>query len=222
MDNFPQPDNNSGLILFEKSGNYFDTDVTPLRLTALLPDAQIIVILMDPAERAYSWYQHQRYHGNTAAKKHTFQEILQANISDPVAWQLKSRCLSPGLYSQHLDKWLGYLTENQIIFVDGAKLRTEPVQVMTNLQHSLKLENIIDYTSLLRFDEKKGFFCQAYPSHKCLGASKGRQYPPMDSKSRELLDEYYAMPNVHLRMKLVKFGAEIPKWLLPTSLKRNL
>lgn len=44
-------------ILFEKSSNYFDAELAPLRAYSLLPDAQIITILRDPAKRAYSWFQ---------------------------------------------------------------------------------------------------------------------------------------------------------------------
>jgi len=55
MDYFPFPDENT--ILFEKSATYFDQDVVPQRLSALLPKQKIVVILIDPANRAYSWYQ---------------------------------------------------------------------------------------------------------------------------------------------------------------------
>lgn len=55
MSYFPQPDNKS--ILFEKSATYFDQSIVPRRLNALLPKTPIIVILIDPGKRAYSWYQ---------------------------------------------------------------------------------------------------------------------------------------------------------------------
>ena len=44
-------------IIFEKSANYFDNHETPIDLSALLPNARLIVILSDPVDRAYSWYQ---------------------------------------------------------------------------------------------------------------------------------------------------------------------
>ena len=55
MSAFPHPKTNESL--FEKTANYFDNALTPMRLTALLPDVSIIVLLIDPADRAYSWYQ---------------------------------------------------------------------------------------------------------------------------------------------------------------------
>uniref|UniRef100_A0AAR2KZW9 [heparan sulfate]-glucosamine N-sulfotransferase n=1 Tax=Pygocentrus nattereri TaxID=42514 RepID=A0AAR2KZW9_PYGNA len=57
MDFFPVPSNVSTDFLFEKSANYFDTEVVPKRAAALLPRAKIITILINPADRAYSWYQ---------------------------------------------------------------------------------------------------------------------------------------------------------------------
>jgi len=57
MDFFPVPSNVSTDFLFEKSANYFDTETAPKRAAALLPRAKIISILINPADRAYSWYQ---------------------------------------------------------------------------------------------------------------------------------------------------------------------
>ncbi len=61
MDFFPVPSNVSTDFLFEKSANYFDTEVAPKRAAALFPRAKIISILINPADRAYSWYQVRLY-----------------------------------------------------------------------------------------------------------------------------------------------------------------
>ncbi|XP_059846662.1 bifunctional heparan sulfate N-deacetylase/N-sulfotransferase 1b isoform X3 [Hypanus sabinus] len=57
MEYFPIPSNTSSDFFFEKSANYFDSEVTPRRAAALLPRAKVISILISPADRAYSWYQ---------------------------------------------------------------------------------------------------------------------------------------------------------------------
>uniref|UniRef100_A0AAY4BIB0 Bifunctional heparan sulfate N-deacetylase/N-sulfotransferase 1 n=1 Tax=Denticeps clupeoides TaxID=299321 RepID=A0AAY4BIB0_9TELE len=57
MEYFPLPSNTSSDFYFEKSANYFDSEVAPRRAAALLPKAKIITILINPADRAYSWYQ---------------------------------------------------------------------------------------------------------------------------------------------------------------------
>ena len=57
MEYFPLPSNTSSDYYFEKSANYFDSEVAAERAAALLPKAKIITILINPADRAYSWYQ---------------------------------------------------------------------------------------------------------------------------------------------------------------------
>lgn len=57
MDFFPFPSNITTDFLFEKSANYFDTEVAAKRAAALLPRAKILAVLTNPSDRAYSWYQ---------------------------------------------------------------------------------------------------------------------------------------------------------------------
>lgn len=57
MEYFPLPSNTSSDFYFEKSANYFDSEVAARRAAALLPKAKVITILINPADRAYSWYQ---------------------------------------------------------------------------------------------------------------------------------------------------------------------
>ncbi|XP_023373960.1 bifunctional heparan sulfate N-deacetylase/N-sulfotransferase 4 isoform X2 [Otolemur garnettii] len=57
MDFFPTPSNITSDFLFEKSANYFHSEDAPKRAASLIPKAKIITILIDPSDRAYSWYQ---------------------------------------------------------------------------------------------------------------------------------------------------------------------
>lgn len=57
MEFFPVPSNVSTDFLFEKSANYFPSEESPRRAAALLPKAKIITLLINPSDRAYSWYQ---------------------------------------------------------------------------------------------------------------------------------------------------------------------
>lgn len=62
MEFFPVPSNVTTDFLFEKSANYFPSEESPRRAAALLPKAKIITLLINPSDRAYSWYQ---VHTNT-------------------------------------------------------------------------------------------------------------------------------------------------------------
>lgn len=110
-----------------------------------------------------------------------------------------------------------------MLFVDGDELRLNPINVMDKLQMFLKLEPYIDYSKMLRFDQKKGFYCQVTKgnSTKCLGKSKGRIYPEMDTLSRNYLHHYYLHHNVVLSKLLNRLRVRIPTWL-ELELSNNL
>ncbi|XP_059846661.1 bifunctional heparan sulfate N-deacetylase/N-sulfotransferase 1b isoform X2 [Hypanus sabinus] len=216
MEYFPIPSNTSSDFFFEKSANYFDSEVTPRRAAALLPRAKVISILISPADRAYSWYQHQRAHNDPVALRYSFHEVITAGADAmPKLRALQNRCLIPGRYATHIERWLLYYHTNQILVLDGHLLRTEPAATMEKVQKFLGLRSILNYHKLLVFDPKKGFWCQLLESNKtkCLGKSKGRKYPEMDPDSRAFLREHYRDSNIELSKLLYKLGQTLPTWL---------
>nr|XP_023649119.1 bifunctional heparan sulfate N-deacetylase/N-sulfotransferase 1-like isoform X1 [Paramormyrops kingsleyae] len=231
MEFFPLPSNTSSDFYFEKSANYFDSEVAPRRAASLLPKAKIITILINPADRAYSWYQHQRAHDDPVALKYTFHDVITAAPDAPIKLRvLQNRCLVPGWYATHLERWLSQYHPSQVMVLDGQMLRTDPTSTMDKVQKFLGLPNIVNYHKILanpdkwmaasvssppRFDPKKGFWCQLLEGGKtkCLGKSKGRKYPEMDSDSRLFLREYYRDHNIELSKLLYRIGQSLPSWL---------
>ncbi|KAF0027669.1 hypothetical protein F2P81_020410 [Scophthalmus maximus] len=216
MDFFPFPSNVSTDFMFEKSANYFDTEVAPKRAAALLPRAKILAVLINPSDRAYSWYQHQRAHQDPAALNNTFHLVVKADPSAPKDLQaLQRRCLNPGTYATHLEHWLLHYQPNQLHIVDGALLRSNPALVMEGIQRFLGVTPIFNYTQALMYDDSKGFWCQRVEGGraKCLGKSKGRKYPEMSPESRAFLAEYYREHNMELLRLLNRLGQPLPSWL---------
>uniref|UniRef100_A0A6F9DLC2 [heparan sulfate]-glucosamine N-sulfotransferase n=1 Tax=Phallusia mammillata TaxID=59560 RepID=A0A6F9DLC2_9ASCI len=215
MDYFPVPSIDT--ILFEKSATYFDQEVVPRRVAALLPKSHVVVILIDPAKRAYSWYQHMRSHDDPTALKYSFYQVVNAKRqgSPPALISLQRRCLDPGFYAYHLERWTDGRRSDQIVIVDGEMLKEKPAVVMQHVQKALGFKNIIDYSKKLKFDQKKGFFCQVTEQKrlKCLGKSKGRLYPDMDDKSQMFLTKYYQVANTKLLQMLKSMNKPVPKWL---------
>ena len=121
MDHFPAP--NASVTLFEKSATYFDGDSVPARVSRLLPDAAIVVVLLPPGARAYSWYQHMRAHGDPAATAASFREVLSAGPASPrPTLALQFRCLEPGKYAAHIEQWLAHfpgLNFARLLFLSG-------------------------------------------------------------------------------------------------------
>uniref|UniRef100_A0A8C1M9L1 [heparan sulfate]-glucosamine N-sulfotransferase n=1 Tax=Cyprinus carpio TaxID=7962 RepID=A0A8C1M9L1_CYPCA len=216
MEFFPVPSNVSTDFLFEKSANYFPSEETPKRAAALLPKAKILTLLINPSDRAYSWYQHQRAHEEPAALQFSFYEVISADqLSPPELRSLQNRCLVPGLYATHLERWLTYYPPNQLMIIDGQQLRNDPAKVMDELQKFLGVTPYYNYSQALTFDPQKGFWCQLLDGGrtKCLGKSKGRKYPPMDSESRVFLSRFYRDQNIELSKLLHRLGQPLPAWL---------
>uniref|UniRef100_A0A2K6G9F9 [heparan sulfate]-glucosamine N-sulfotransferase n=1 Tax=Propithecus coquereli TaxID=379532 RepID=A0A2K6G9F9_PROCO len=216
MDFFPTPSNITSDFLFEKSANYFHSEEAPKRAASLVPKAKIITILIDPSDRAYSWYQHQRSHEDPAALRFNFYEVITTGhwaASDLKT--LQRRCLVPGWYAVHIERWLAYFATSQLLIIDGQQLRSDPATVMDEVQKFLGVTPHYNYSEALTFDPQKGFWCQLLEGGKtkCLGKSKGRKYPPMDPESRTFLSNYYRDHNVELSKLLHRLGQPLPSWL---------
>ncbi|XP_074882069.1 bifunctional heparan sulfate N-deacetylase/N-sulfotransferase 4 [Buteo buteo] len=216
MDFFPTPSNVTTDLLFEKSANYFHSEEAPKRAASLIPKAKIITILIDPSDRAYSWYQHQRSHEDPAALKFNFYEVITSSHWAPSEIRtLQKRCLTPGWYAVHIERWLTHYPASQLLIIDGQQLRSDPATVMDEVQKFLGVSPHYNYSEALTFDPQKGFWCQLLEGGKtkCLGKSKGRKYPPMDQESRAFLSSYYRDHNVELSKLLHRLGQPLPSWL---------
>uniref|UniRef100_A0A914HA25 [heparan sulfate]-glucosamine N-sulfotransferase n=1 Tax=Globodera rostochiensis TaxID=31243 RepID=A0A914HA25_GLORO len=215
-------------VLFEKSANYFDNPKVPGAVHALLPNAKLIVILSDPAQRAYSWFQHMRAHNNSAALRYSAEQLFaNETIDDEGLTKLRRRCLWPGLYARHIDRWLDHFAPSQLLFVDGLRLRSEPYFVLSELFAKLQLPPLDGLHRLLRYSPEKGFYCavlvektdvhlQQQRDHqrlRCLGRSKGRHYEPMPNRLRQHLETYFTGPNIEMRELFRKYHFRFPSFL---------
>jgi hypothetical protein len=87
---------------------------------------------------------------------------------------------------------------------------------MGNVQRFIGVSTIIDYSQLLRYDKRKGFYCLYDSSRnhtRCLGAGKGRRYAPMDASTHLKLLRHYRSHNVELIKLMQELVYTIPKWL---------
>lgn len=160
-----------------------------------------------------------RAHSDPTALYYSFNEVVTTGVDDKaIPKQLKDlrhRCLSPGFYAQHLERWLNFFSPQQIMIIDGEELKTDPVTVMSRLQVFLKIEPFLDYKKLLRFESKKGFFCPITGNStvKCLGKGKGRRYEDISPTTEKFLRDYFMPHNVALSKLLTKLRQPIPFWL---------
>lgn len=60
-------------------------------------------------------FQHQRAHNDPVALNYTFYQVISAKSQAPQELRnLQSRCLLPGWYSTHLERWLTYYPSGQV------------------------------------------------------------------------------------------------------------
>lgn len=155
-------------------------------------------------------------HNDPTALNFSFHDIVKAGIrSSPAVLALQARCLLPGRYAEHIEKWLEYFSPSQVIIEDGELLAKNPIPVLKRLQVSLGVKNILNYSEHVRFNAKKGFYCKIGGSGKldCLGKGKGRDYPEMSAKSRVYLEAYYRESNEKLANILKRMKKPFPDWL---------
>ena len=167
-------------------------------------------------------------HGDEIALNFTFYDVLTQNETSfpnqtrEKLIRLRHGCLDPGLYYKHTKSWLKYFPARKLIFLDGHLLRSQPHLVLDHLQKFVSPTQMVNYSRLLVYDKKKGFFCVRRPKNEnrtriCLGASKGRQYDRrLDEKSRIFLNSFYAESNSKfaklLKMKFFP-NSQWPSWL---------
>ncbi|XP_042234271.1 bifunctional heparan sulfate N-deacetylase/N-sulfotransferase-like isoform X2 [Homarus americanus] len=213
---FPVPANSSSKFLFEKSATYFEGETVPNRVKALLPHVKLVITIIPPSKRAYSWYHHMRAHNDLTSLQYNFHEVITATDKAPRQLRtLRNKCLIPGMYAKHIERWLDFFPASQVTIIDGEELRNDPIYIMNDLQKFLNIEPFYNYTEHLRFDKRKGFFCQVIEEDKtkCLGRGKGRIYPAMNESDAKLLKEYYQPYNIALEKLLTRLDYPVPGWL---------
>ncbi|XP_034073868.1 heparan sulfate glucosamine 3-O-sulfotransferase 3A1-like [Gymnodraco acuticeps] len=179
-----------GQITMEKTPSYFVTREAPARISAMSRDTKLIVVVRDPVTRAISDYT------QTLSKKPdipSFESLTFKNRTTGLidtSWS----AIQIGIYAKHLDNWLHYFPMEQILFVSGERLISDPAGELGRVQDFLGLKRIITDKHFY-FNQTKGFPClkKAEGSSKphCLGKTKGRTHPNIDPEVVQRLRDFY-------------------------------
>ncbi|XP_026172220.1 heparan sulfate glucosamine 3-O-sulfotransferase 3A1-like [Mastacembelus armatus] len=196
-----------GQITMEKTPSYFVTSKAPARISAMSRDTKLIVVVRDPVTRAISDYT------QTLSKKPdipSFESLTFKNRTTGLidtSWS----AIQIGIYAKHLDNWLQYFPMDQILFVSGERLISDPAGELGRVQDFLGLKRIITDKHFY-FNQTKGFPClkKAEGSSKphCLGKTKGRTHPNIDPEVVQRLRDFYRPFN----MKFYQMTGEFFGW----------
>lgn len=177
-----------GQLTMEKTPSYFVTKDVPKRIYKMNKKTKLIVVVRDPVTRAISDY-------TQAASKRPmlpFEKLAFLN-SDTGLVNTSWGAIKIGVYSRYLGRWLKYFPLEQMHFVNGEELITEPAKIMHEVQHFLDLKQIISDKHFY-FNETKGFPCLRRPEEHtthCLGKTKGRPHPIIKPRAVQRLRDFY-------------------------------
>lgn len=151
---------------------------------------RLLVVVRDPVTRAISDYT-QAASKKTEMKK--FEEFVFINGTSGVV-DTKWGPIKIGVYARHLERWLHYFPLSQFIFISGERLIVDPAAEIGRVQDFLGLKRVVNEKHFY-FNSTKGFPClfksEAKSSPHCLGKTKGRNHPTIDTAAIERLRDFY-------------------------------
>jgi hypothetical protein len=181
----------------EGSPYYLFHPLAAVRIAEALPAVRVIVMLRDPAGRAYSHYNHERARGFEPL---TFEEALLAEaerlrgeeerlIEHPGATSFEHQhhsYIARGMYAGQLRRLGELVPSERVLVVVSEEFYEDPDR---------------EYRRALRFLGLPERSLAAYER------ANSRRYPPMPAPTRALLDERFGQPNRELAHLL---GRELP------------
>lgn len=155
-------------LAFDATPDYLLDPRVPRRAAALLPDAKILVLLRDPAERALSHYYHNRRLGT---ETRSFEDALrsEAKTIGPDLLRLQEEPDTPigrgllrysyverGRYALQLSRWLDYYDRDRVLV-----LRSEDFFTNTRREY----QRIVSFMGLKEWYPKE-FRNYSYSTHR--------------------------------------------------------
>ncbi|XP_039270257.2 heparan sulfate glucosamine 3-O-sulfotransferase 1-like [Styela clava] len=169
-------------LIFEKTSEYFVQGVwTPYHMHKILPNAKLILVLCDPANRTYSDYVQEISNGkveSTTSFDELMGNLLTSYLSslnyqkddddNQIQYISKIRkkhpasdILTTGMYYYHLLKWYKYYNTSEIHIVDGEELMHNPAKVVKELQAFLGIPEFLLPDDITQGPD--GFYCFSPP-----------------------------------------------------------
>ena len=106
----------------------------------------------------------------------------------------------PGLYYDHLVRWLNEFSSKQFFLIDSESFKKEPSLYLRKLQEFLGLKNFTDFQSL---KDNLNLQYENFENKKL----------EIDENSLNYLQKFYVEPNKKLSVLLKQFNGMSLKWL---------
>lgn len=140
-----------GQLVGEASGAYLTSPESPLLIYNDNPLAKFIILLRNPADRAYSLYKWMRTHGYEMAE--CFQEALMLEkirvcnatfFHDNPQYFYNYLYFTTGIYINYITNYLRVFGQNQCLFLISEQLFSEPMTVLQVVFRHLGVDPLCD------------------------------------------------------------------------------
>jgi hypothetical protein len=133
------------IIRLEATPNYLQLPEIPIRVSSLMPQARLIVILRHPVDRALSWYHHiVRQEGVTDSAATIFSqeldelEALSKDDHSAIGWH-GTNCLAGSFYRAQLSRWRSAFPPAQLLILQMEAVLGQPETTWKKIEQFLGL-----------------------------------------------------------------------------------
>lgn len=128
-----------GQIAGEASVIYLGSPTAAAAIGSKVPEAQLLAILRDPVERAYSAFRHLRRDGRE--EHEDFRRALAAEGERVAAgWEPIWHYARLGRYAEQMESWLGHFPRSQLLVIRYERFRDDPRSVLLEACRFLDVE----------------------------------------------------------------------------------
>jgi len=200
------------VIVGESSHAYFSDPNGAQTLKQHYPNAKFLVILRNPAKRAYSLFNHMLRHGYEHAS--TFEKALALESSRIASASFIEHCneniwnfsyFKSGLYGEQVERYFSLFDKKQFHFLTLENLYADEEKSLSNILHFLDLDsdavpklsvensiNRIPYIPILRFSLRKHFSSLHNSTLiRSINRLNSKSVPPMIDKTYDNLMTLY-------------------------------
>ena len=211
------PIKRKNLITCDSTSSYFVHPLIPARVHKLLPSAKLIVVLRNPVERAYSEFHYTVTLGSELTEN--FEDVIKSELKRIEIGNKKPELkientnynhfafshLRDGLYVQHLERWLKFFPNEQLLVLHTKDLSTNFDNTLAKTFEFLNLpkyqiENRIEKNKIDKIRPLSGHERNIYKNidSKTRTLFNVQNYPEIKSETRKFLQDFFRPHNEKL------------------------
>ena len=186
---------------------YMSWPDVPERIAELFPDARIILLLREPAARAWSHYWHD-YSSMFLELNQSPRDYFHCS-DDP------RRIRSCSLYAKHLSRWLSLFPRQQFLLASTHCLRDEPVHLLNTIASFLGCSQTFEATpTVMNTHRMPGLSPRPGPVG-LLSLSQRKLGSQQFSQLAQMLNRHPRLKNLFFRTYSMPLTENVRDWLCP-------